>query len=507
MKAAIRSVSFNIIILIIILQSASTLSQPLFTKTDFKTGNLPIWVELSDFNGDSKPDLVVVNHDDNTISIFLNTTAQNAVRPSFSENFNFETGFTPYVVAVSDFNGDGKPDLAVTNISTPSSFSVLINKTEPNSLTPSFTEKVDFTTGQGPFSAAISDINNDGKPDIVTTNSVTPYAVSVFFNTTSAGDTVPSFSSGQNFATGNKPQSVALPDFNGDGKPDMAVANREDNTVSVFLNTTPDNSFTASFAPKINLAAGVQPYSIGVSDINGDGKPDLAVTDSSSSAVSIFINKTLGNSLIPEFTLKTEFTTGRLPVAILFSDFNKDGKEDMVVANYKDNSISVFINSTETNSTVPVFNSKVDFITGKSPMSVAVADINGDSKPDLVTANFAGNTVSVFLNKFIITSTEENGVSYPAKFLLTQNFPNPFNPSTKIEYSIPNSTFVKLIVYDLLGREVTTLVNKQRPAGIYKVDFDASNMSSDSKVLTSGVYLYRITAGKFIQTKKMLLLK
>ena len=88
----------------------------------------------------------------------------------------------------------------------------------------------------------------------------------------------------------------------------------------------------------------------------------------------------------------------------------------------------------------------------------------------------------------------------PATYTLSQNYPNPFNPVTNIKFSIPKSEFVKIVIFDVLGREVANLVNDQLTAGLYNVDFDASNLSS-------GAYFYRIEAGSFIQTKKMLLVK
>jgi photosystem II stability/assembly factor-like uncharacterized protein len=93
-----------------------------------------------------------------------------------------------------------------------------------------------------------------------------------------------------------------------------------------------------------------------------------------------------------------------------------------------------------------------------------------------------------------------NGNTIPTDFILYQNYPNPFNPSTRIDYSIPRSSFVTLKVYDILGREAATLVNEEKPAGNYEVEFNGSNLSS-------GVYFYRIEAESFVSTKKLVLLK
>ena len=88
----------------------------------------------------------------------------------------------------------------------------------------------------------------------------------------------------------------------------------------------------------------------------------------------------------------------------------------------------------------------------------------------------------------------------PSKFELFQNYPNPFNPGTNINFSIPNSSFVILKVYDVLGKEVANLVNEELSAGTYNFNFDAAK-------LTSGIYFYRIQTDNFVETKKMILLK
>jgi hypothetical protein len=92
---------------------------------------------------------------------------------------------------------------------------------------------------------------------------------------------------------------------------------------------------------------------------------------------------------------------------------------------------------------------------------------------------------------------EEN---YPEEYILSQNYPNPFNPMTIIKYSIPKLSFVTLKIFDVLGREVATLVNQEKPLGRYGIEFDGSE-------LTSGIYFYQLKTGDFIETKKMLLIK
>ena len=99
-----------------------------------------------------------------------------------------------------------------------------------------------------------------------------------------------------------------------------------------------------------------------------------------------------------------------------------------------------------------------------------------------------------------ITNVETARNEIPDKYELYQNYPNPFNPTTTIEYEIPITSNVKIVVYDILGRNIETLLNKNLTAGNYKIDFDGTKLSS-------GIYLYKITAGGFVQTKKMILIK
>ena len=100
---------------------------------------------------------------------------------------------------------------------------------------------------------------------------------------------------------------------------------------------------------------------------------------------------------------------------------------------------------------------------------------------------------------FIITGNEDNKIT-STEFRLDQNYPNPFNPATKIHFSIPRRSNSSLIVYDVLGREIKVLLNRELNPGDYEVDFDGSQ-------LTSGIYFYKLTSGSFTRIRKMILIK
>jgi hypothetical protein len=122
------------------------------------------------------------------------------------------------------------------------------------------------------------------------------------------------------------------------------------------------------------------------------------------------------------------------------------------------------------------------------------------------TENGSSGIISGFLTNYslLITDVKDEQEIIPTVYKLNQNYPNPFNPSTIINYQIPEEGFVTLKIYDILGKEVKTLVNENKPAGNYNIHFDASSASGG---LASGIYIYRLTAGSFISTKKMTMIK
>lgn len=139
-------------------------------------------------------------------------------------------------------------------------------------------------------------------------------------------------------------------------------------------------------------------------------------------------------------------------------------------------------------------------ISDKSPITVPV-QINNSYKLYVLAYDNVGNSQTTPTKIHDITVDIENEEKViPTEFILKQNYPNPFNPVTTIEYHIPVSSKVSLIIYDILGREIKTLVNENLKPGIYNIKFDANNFSS-------GVYIYVLRADNFIQSKKMLLIK
>ncbi|GBD86793.1 hypothetical protein BMS3Abin03_00717 [bacterium BMS3Abin03] len=146
------------------------------------------------------------------------------------------------------------------------------------------------------------------------------------------------------------------------------------------------------------------------------------------------------------------------------------------------------------------------YLDGSLIDTVSFALVHGNDK-NISTSNFGMGFVfeGIFDDLKVYSLSGATGVEdasglIPSSFKLMQNYPNPFNPSTTISYSIPNSEKVSLKVFDVLGNEIAELVNGEKPAGYYEVNFDALNLSS-------GIYYYTIKAGSFVRSRKMILLK
>jgi predicted nucleotidyltransferase len=353
-------------------------------------------------NGDGTLDLAVTNFFSGTISVLLNTTAPGAATPNFATQVQFGTGVTGGAtrVAMGDVNGDGKLDLAVDNEYNNNVW-VLLNTTALGAATPSFAGPVSFTTGISPFAVALGDLNGDGKLDLTVPN-FRDNTFSVMLNTTALGAATPSFATQVQFPSGtpgDDPYAVALGDVNGDGKLDVAVANYNSGTVSVFLNQTALGAATPSFSAQIQFSTGNGASSVRLGDVNGDGKVDLAVSNPFGNTVSVLLNTTASGATTPSFATLASFAVGSSPTAVALGDVNGDGKEDLMVSNFFSDTVSVLLNTTAPGATTPSFASQVPFSTGSGANDVALGDVNGDGKLDVAVPNWNSGTVSVLLNQ------------------------------------------------------------------------------------------------------------
>ena len=366
-------------------------SAPLFLEApQYPTGIGPYSVVVSDFNGDGKDDLAVANFcsDDacsqSSVSVLLGNGDG-----TFQAHVDYLTGTGSVSIVVGDFNHDGKPDLAATNIcSDPScvvsSVSILLGKGDGT-----FRAHVDYATGLGPVGIAVGDLNGDGKADLVTADFFDAVSVLLGKGDGTFQPNVDNLLSCLPDSDLCAPEAVVIADFNGDNKPDLATADYYGMRVSIFMGNGDGTFQPQSDQLKFLLS---NPSAIAAADLNADGKIDLVVNDMNKNiadAIAVLPGK--GDGTFPE---KLGYRSGVIGThtSIAIADFNGDQKWDICNSNAGGNSVTVVTgNGDET------FSYPRAWGTGDGPFAVAVGDFNGDGKKDIVAVNVVDNTVSVLL--------------------------------------------------------------------------------------------------------------
>ena len=349
--------------------------------------NIGNTVLTADFNGDGIPDLVILG---SGISVLLgNGDGTFTAAPSPSADL-------PGAIAVGDFNGDGIPDLAVAPAFDEGNSEVLLGNGDGT-----------FTNAGGSFgngndtvtsnSIAAADFNGDGKLDLVETCAAAmrrPCNNLLLILSGNGDGTFTQFSETPLPFAGS--QSMAVGDFNGDGQPDVAVTNSGANGVNVFLNNEGGLSVVYTMP-----ATGAGPSSIAAADFNGDGKLDLAVANSGSNNVTILLGNGDGT-----FTAAASPATGMAPNSLAVGDFNGDGVPDLAVANSGSSNVTILLGNGD-----GTFKAATSPAADTGSTSVTAADFNGDGKEDLVVANSRDSSATALLAETALTIATVNNIS------------------------------------------------------------------------------------------------
>jgi|GEM_PF-845955 len=364
----------------------------------------PYSVAFGDIDGDGKPDMVVPNGI--ALSVYQNISSSGSLGTnSFGASVDLNTGSYPYWAKLIDIDGDGKLDLAATNpgISTISIFRN-ISSGGPISLS-SFAPRIDINSENSPYVLDIADIDGDGKPDLITTSRSNNTLV-IIGNKSSPGNITPaSFAPSVDFGTLSQPTGVAVGDLNGDGKKDIVVGNLNQASLSVYIsNGAP---YVVSFS-RTDYPTSPRPTYIALSDFDGDGKLDVAVGLETYGMLLVIPGNgdgTLGAG--------TEYPCGTSPDGLTIGDLNGDGKQDIVVSNFSDNTISTFVNTSSPGYININSFTRSNYFTLGRPYGVAVQDIDGDGRADVAVATNGTTNVSLFKNITQLTVTSCSPLSGP----------------------------------------------------------------------------------------------
>jgi hypothetical protein len=399
-------------------------------------------------------------------------------------------------VVVADLNADGKLDLVATAFWPTDGISVLLGNGDGT-----FGAAARVLTGIGSTLVSISDLNGDGRPDLVVRESSDSVLVLL-------GNGDGTFTA---CSDPNKPiaHAVATADLNGDGRPDLvALDYRNGDSVSVLL-----GAGDGTFGAKTDFGVGVHPTSVAIADLNADGRPDLVVTNAGPydyragyytgpSTISVLLGKGDGT-----FDAKSDFETaayggyGVYPDYPAIADLNGDGRPDVVVADLGDhgpgtgigNMVSVLLGNGD-----GTFGTHTDYPTPEGIYAVALANLYGEPPPDMVVA--ASGYVVVLLNR----GKTAGVVPQPKAFELSTPSPNPSAGTIEIRLILPSECPVEIELLDVIGRRIWSWGSRVNlSAGPHTVTWNGRDGLGTAA--HSGVYFLKVRAGRDQGVRRLVL--
>jgi len=405
------------------------------------------FIAVADFNDDDKPDLATANYTYDSVSILLGDGTGGFAPPT---TYQVALSANPAALGVEDFDGDGDLDLAVVRDDVGfSHVTILFGHGDGT-----FSVGGTVQTGFGSRSIAVADFDGEGHPDLAIANvgTSTLSTVNIVMNDGTGG-----FQVTANKPVGKQPFAIAAGDVDGDGHVDLVTSNYGDHSVSVLLGTG-----TAAFANSISFEAGLTyPVSLALSDFNEDGDPDVGLVSQFSGSVSILLG---GDGAT--FSSPIPWTAGFPAIEIAASDVNGDGHADILTeGHFTSGPVPALLGHGDGS-----FSVNAHFGAGDQPESIITADFNGDGLPDVASANGQDDTLSVLLN-------HANGELVPSSTVAAGDL-----PTSLAAGDFDDDGQVDLLVVNYLAGSITSLLGTGQGGFESAGEFDAGVYAASAAV-------------------------
>jgi len=467
----------------------------------------PCAINGGDFDRDGRIDLAITSWDDQGITFLKNNCTPSKLDFSFA--VAYRTGEKPHQVIIYDFNNDGKLDVIVANKKYGSSGNltngiISIYQNNGNNGEISFLPD-SMEIGGDAVSMALGYFNQDRKIDIAigryrVENHTVKDSLIILKNASTTDKILFTPSSGLSRIGVDH---LMAGDFDLDGLTDLVFDDDYDQSINLLHNMTVSEDII--FAKQRIARSFIGLSELTAEDLDGDGKSELIAVWydnwNDKGAYSIFLNKSTKDTL--EFMRSADYSPLRCPRAVTIKDITNDSKPDLIVRNgYSQFTILENIGTIGSIDFSVLFPGTIIF----GDNNYFIADLNGDGFQDIAAPRSDQKELWIFKTSTgPFTSLNYSVIELPSKNRLSHNFPNPFNTSTKINYEILNSGRVTIKIYNMLGREVRTLVDDFKNQGHYDVLWDG--LDNQGYKVSTGVYLYRIISKEFNEVKKTIVIK
>ncbi|MEO6150777.1 MAG: FG-GAP-like repeat-containing protein [Mucilaginibacter sp.] len=469
-------------------------------------------VQIADIDGDGKTDILTTDPVSHKLMVYLNKSKTGKIDTgSFEAPVMFATGPQPGIAAIEDLDGDGKRDLVLMNrgySAIPNgnnSLTLFQNISSPGhiklaaaAITDSTETKpasYNFALKPGDNVTRISDFDGDGKPDMAVLN--TAGFISIYRNVYVAGRSLKTmFGPPVTIMIELKPASFVIGDMDIDGKPDIVATNHNNSSMTVLRNIATIGAITPSSFGRIDIPLGYQPLTVSLADIDGDGKPDAVISRLDKPTALIHNTSSPGKFSGTSISLQNLNTLSNYNNDIVIQDVNGDAKPELLTLNADLTGVDLYANkSVPGQTTTNYFNTEI--ITPLTTIPDCIGDLDGDGMPDMIIGSAFGIDIyrshaalakTLLIQPELVKADKGDMVIYP----------NPASVSTHVQYTLPLRADALISVYNSLGKVFISFKTGMQDAGIHVNGINTSD-------LAMGIYVITIKAGNYQQTGKLII--